>query len=154
MDLTEYGRGLSGQGGANYGSAAWRAGDLERQRLENINRLKSTSSSNTIGSSTTIPGSGEPGILGTIFWYIFNFGLFALLFLYGFYKLAQVPEIGHLITTGLEPYIGDGKLITEEVFTGILIAISIIIGFFIRRFLFILNAIVVIGLVTYAVATP
>jgi hypothetical protein len=35
-DSQKYQRGLSGQGGADYSSAAWRAGDSERQRQQSL----------------------------------------------------------------------------------------------------------------------
>lgn len=50
----KYQSGLSGQGGANYSSAAWRAGDLERQRHQSES------------SGTSSDGGGLGGIIGFI----------------------------------------------------------------------------------------
>lgn len=60
-DSQNHQNGLSGQGGANYSSAAWRAGDSERQRLQ-------SESSGTSGDT-----SGLGGVIGFA---ICVFGLF------------------------------------------------------------------------------
>lgn len=45
----KYQSGLSGQGGANYSSAAWRAGDLERQRQQSLTNKPDTDKNDIYG---------------------------------------------------------------------------------------------------------
>lgn len=130
-----YAAGCSGIGGIDYASPAWRAGDLERARLQRESAAAMSRAS--LAHTTTATGSGSSG--GTYSessgggFTIFSILAFVVA---GFFGIAEtveyfVPNIRQEIL----PYIGPEGLVSKTVFFWMLVALLATIGFLIRRIL-------------------
>lgn len=138
-----YAAGRSGVGGANYASAGWRAGDLERARLQRENAAArnqaslpqpATSSSSTYSATQHATSSGgtysDSGGGGFTFFSVLVFvaGTF-----YGIVTAMDffIPNIRQTIL----PYIGPEGIVSKNVFFWGVVAILTVVGVLIRRIL-------------------
>jgi len=130
-----YAAGRSGIGGVDYASSAWRAGDLERSRVERENAaarnqaslVRATTGVNSGSSSGTYSESSGGG---------FTFFSILAFVVAGFFAIGETteyffPNIRHEIL----PYVGPDGLVSKNVFFLILTALLATIGFLIRRIL-------------------
>ncbi len=129
-----YSAGRSGIGGVNYASAAWRAGDLERARLQRESEaalrrpamVGNSASSNGTYSGTYSDSSGG----GFTF---FSVLVFVVASVYGLHAGVQyfVPDVEQQIL----PYVGPDGLVSKNVFFWTIIAVLTTIGILIRKIL-------------------
>jgi len=129
-----YAAGLSGVGGVDYASSAWRAGDLERSRLQREReaalRQPAVVDSSTSSSGTDSGTYSESSGAGFTF---FSILVFVVASVYGLHAGVQhfFPDIEQQIY----PYVGPDGLISKNVFAWTIIAVLTTVGILIRKIL-------------------
>jgi len=130
----KYTAGRSGFGGADYASAAWRAGDLERSRLQQESEAARRQSAVAGGAApssgaynSTYSGSSGGGFT------FFSVVVFVVASVYGLG--VGVPHFVPNIEQQILPYVGPDGLVSKNVFFWTIIAILTTIGILIRKIL-------------------
>lgn len=139
-----YTAGRSGVGGVNYASAAWRAGDLERARIQREEAAaRNQASESQVASSTSFSSSsgnysesiGRGFTLASVFVFVVA----------GFYGIGVgveylIPDIEQKIL----PYVGPEGLVSKNAFFWIVAVFLTIVGILFRK---VIRWVVGIGLV-------
>lgn len=132
----KYGAGLSGYGGVDYASASWRAGDLERARLQRQatdarNRAPTLEREKTEARNPAASGTYSESSRS-------GFTVFAVLafVVAGFYGIGETVEYFiPNVRQEMLPYIGPDGFVSRNVFFLILVASLSTIGFLLRKIL-------------------
>jgi len=149
MSISDYNNGKSGQGVPKLSNSDWQRGDLERQRLER-EKYQSYFKQGTLGNPANDVSSFDAQGLGKIIWYLLNLGVLALLGIYVYdYLIIYHPQI----FVPFVEYASLGNVISHDVFKSILLLIIAVIGLLYRHLLFILNIIIIIGIIITIIAT-
>lgn len=131
----KYGAARSGFGAPDYASAAWRAGDLERSRLQREDaaaRNRASMPQTSTGTDSGYSGATYSESSGGGFTF-FAVLAFVVASIFGIGETAEYffPHIRHEIL----PYVGPDGMVSKNVFFGILVTLLTIIGVLIRSVL-------------------
>ena len=151
-DFHDYQKGQSGQGAPSYTSAAWRAGDSERQRKISEAAIKRSSVAQPTSGSQSVSAGNNYSESTSGFYTFFSIVVFVVACIFGVGE--GIQYLPSNIQQQIDQYIGPQGLVSRNTSFWLLAVILVVVGVLTRKVLrWLVGFGILAGIVAFLIVT-